>query len=57
MKTTRLFSPFVLVLSVVIGVSTPAFADRYDEPSNINIETLEPTDSSENHAVVLQDFA
>ena len=57
MTTFKSLLPFVLALAVVVGFSAPAFADRYDDPTRLNIETIEPTDSSENHAVVLQDFA
>lgn len=48
---------FVLALSFVMGVSAPTLADRYDDPTNTNVETTEPLDSSENRAVILQDFA
>ena len=48
---------FVLALSFVLGLSAPAMADRYDDPTNINIETTEPLDTSENRAVILQEFA
>ncbi len=57
MHISKSISPFVLALSIVLGASAPAHADRYDDPTNTNIETIEPTDSSENHAVVLQGFA
>lgn len=57
MHLSKTISPFILAISIVLGASAPAVADRYDDPTNTNIETIEPTDSSENHAVVLQDFA
>ncbi|MDA8637079.1 hypothetical protein N9L49_00510 [Rhodospirillales bacterium] len=57
MYLSKTISAFVLAVSIVLGATAPAFADRYDDPSNTRTETIEPTDSSENHAVVLQDFA
>lgn len=56
MYLSKTISAFVLAVSIVLGATAPAFADRYDDPSNTRTETIEPTDSSENHAVVLQDF-
>lgn len=57
MNTLKSVSPFVLAVSIFLGLSAPVFADRYDDPTQTNIETTEPVDSSENHADVLLDFA
>lgn len=57
MINTKSTTAFVLALSFVLGISATALADRYDDPTNTNVETIEPLDSSENRAVVLQDFA
>lgn len=57
MNTLNSISPFVLALTIVLAMSVPAHADRYDDPTRTNIETTQPLDSSENYADVMLDFA
>lgn len=57
MINSKSTTAFVLALSFVLGLSAPAMADRYDDPTNTSIETTTPFDSSENRAVILQEFA
>lgn len=60
MFTPRSLSPFlfgVIALASVTVLPLSAEADRYDDPVATADEITVPTESSENHAVVLWDIS